>query len=285
MAENPYTLLGVKKDATEAEIRKAYRALAKKLHPDVNPDPLVQDKFKKINAAHTLLTDKEMRARYDSGQVDGSGQQQAQNPFGGARGGHRSAGGFQGQDFDGMNDIFASLFGMQMGGQRGGARLRPQKGGDIRYKLTVDFLEAVTGGSKSVSMGDGQKLSLKIPEGTDDGTTLRLRGKGRPGANGGPAGDAMVEINVRPHKHFRRDGNDLRLDHNIALQTAILGGKTEVMTPTGSAKVNIAPATSSGKILRLKGKGVTGGDLYVKLMIELPDDLTELSSLYAAQVK
>ncbi|WP_017930159.1 DnaJ C-terminal domain-containing protein [Robiginitomaculum antarcticum] len=288
MAENPYTLLGIKKTATETEIRKAYRALAKKLHPDVNPDEKAQEKFKKISAAYTLLTDKDMRARYDSGQVDGQGQQQAQNPFGagyGGRGGQQPAGGFQGQGFDDMNDIFASLFGMQMGGQRGGARLRPQKGGDIRYKLTIDFLEAVTGGAKSVSMGDGQKLSIKIPEGTDDGTTLRLRGKGQPGANGGLAGDAMVEISVRPHKYFRRDGKDLRLDHNIDLQTAVVGGKTEVMTPTGTAKVSIKAGTSSGKTLRLKGKGVKGGDLYVKLMIVLPDDLSELSALYQEKVQ
>ncbi len=285
MAENPYTLLGIKKSATDDEIRKAYRSLAKKLHPDVNPDPKAAERFKKISAAYTLLSDKDMRKRYDSGQVDGQGQQQ--NPFGGGFGGrggqHRSAGGFQGQGFDDMNDIFGSLFGMQMGGQRGGARLRPKKGADIRYKLTIDFLEAVTGASKSVTMGNGQKLNIKIPEGTDDGAKLRLRGKGQPGQNGGPAGDAKVEITVRPHKYFRREGQDIRLDHNIPLQTAVLGGKTEVLTPTGAVKLSVPAGTSSGKTLRLKGKGVKTGDLLVKLMIELPEDLTELSSLYGVE--
>ena len=282
MAENPYTLLGIKKSATDAEIRKAYRALAKKLHPDVNPDPKAAERFKKISAAYSLLSDKDMRKRYDSGQVDGQGQQQS--PFGGfGRGGPRSAGGFQGQGFDDMNDIFSSLFGMQMGGQHGGARLRPKKGADIRYKLTIDFLEAVTGASKSVTMGNGQKLSIKIPEGTDDGAKLRLRGKGQPGENRGPAGDAKIEITVRPHKYFRREGLDIRLDHNIALQTAVLGGKTEVPTPTGAVKLSVPPGTSSGKTLRLKGKGVKTGDLLVKLMIELPEDLTQLSALYGVE--
>ena len=284
MAENPYTLLGIKKSATDDEIRKAYRALAKKLHPDLNPDPKAAERFKKISAAYSLLSDKDMRKRYDSGQVDGQGQQQS--PFGGfgGRGGqHRSAGGFQGQGFDDMNDIFGSLFGMQMGGQRGGARLRPKKGADIRYKLTIDFLEAVTGASKSVTMGNGQKLNIKIPEGTDDGAKLRLRGKGQPGQNGGPAGDAKVEITVRAHKLFRREGQDIRLDHNIPLQTAVLGGKTEVPTPTGAVKLSVPAGTSSGKTMRLKGKGVKTGDLLVKLMIELPEDLTELQGLFGVE--
>ena len=284
MAENPYTLLGIKKSATDDEIRKAYRALAKKLHPDLNPDPKAAERFKKISAAYSLLSDKDMRKRYDRGQVDGQGQQQS--PFGGfgGRGGqHRSAGGFQGQGFDDMNDIFGSLFGMQMGGQRGGARLRPKKGADIRYKLTIDFLEAVTGASKSVTMGNGQKLNIKIPEGTDDGAKLRLRGKGQPGQNGGPAGDAKVEITVRAHKLFRREGQDIRLDHNIPLQTAVLGGKTEVPTPTGAVKLSVPAGTSSGKTMRLKGKGVKTGDLLVKLMIELPEDLTELQGLFGVE--
>lgn len=282
MAENPYKLLGVSKSASDAEIKKAFRDLSKKYHPDVNKDPAAQEKFKKISAAYTLLSDKNMRARYDSGQVDASGQQQS--PFGaggfgqgfGRRGPNGQAGGFQGEGFDDMADIFSSLFGMQMGGQRGGARLRPQKGADVRYKITIDFLDAVNGASKTVSMANGQSLKITIPEGTEDGTTLRLRGKGEPGRHGGASGDAKIDITVRPHKHFSRDGDKLRMDHHIDLKTAVFGGKTQVETPSGVVSMRVPKASNSGTTLRLKGKGVKGGDLMVKLLIDLPEDLSEL---------
>lgn len=276
MAEDPYKLLGVSRSASDAEIRKAYRALAKKLHPDVNPDKNAAERFKNISAAYALLSDKEMKARYDSGQVDSSGQQRspfAGGGFTGRRGSNGQAGGFQGQGFDDMGDIFSSLFGMQMGGNRGGARLRPKAGADVRYKLTIEFMDAVRGITKKVKMGDGRTLNITIPEGTKNGAVLRLKGKGQPGAHGGRAGDAKVDITVKNHKHFTREGSTLRLDLPISLKEAVLGAKVKAPTPTGSVTLTVPKGSNSGKILRLKGKGVKGGDLLVKLQLVLPKTL------------
>jgi len=278
VAKDPYKLLGVKKNATEKEIKKAYRALAKKLHPDVNPgDKVAAEKFKEISAANTLLTDKKLRAQYDAGGIDASGQQQ--NPFSG-RGGQR--GGMGGGD---MNDLFSSLFGMQMGGARGGGgnpfgqnahmRRPPQKGADVLYNLSISLPDAVKGSSQQVRMANGKSLKLAIPEGTKDEAVLRLRGKGQPGANGGPNGDAKVTIKVKKHKYLTRDGNNLRLELPITLKEAVLGGKVRVPTPHGSVSLNIKAGSSSGKTLRLKGKGVKGGDMLVKLMIQMPEKLGE----------
>ena len=284
MAKDPYKLLGVPKSATDAEIRKAYRALAKKLHPDVNPgNEQAANRFKEISAAYTLLTDKKMRAQYDSGQVDASGQQQ--NPFGGQGfGGGFQNTGFGGQGFGGkaggqddMADLFSSLFGMNMGRQTGGprrqgygqARPQPKKGADIRYKLTLTFLEALKGGKKRIKTKDDDAVNITIPEGVVDGAVLRLRGKGRAGVNGGRAGDAKVEITVKPHKYFTRDGQNLRLTLPITLKEAVLGAKVTIPMPTGSVSLNIPAGTNSGKILRLKGKGIGGGDLLVTPQITL----------------
>jgi len=200
MAKDPYKLLGIRKSASEADIRKAYRALAKKYHPDVNKDkPQMAEKFKEISAAYSLLSDKDMKKRYDSGQVDGSGQQQ--NPFGGGRspfntgfGGMGGMGGGRGRRAsmggqDDMAELFSSLFGMNMGGMQGGMQQRrqpPQKGADIRYKITLPLVDAITGGTKKLTGG----LSVKIPKGVEEGQVLRVLGKGKPGINGGPKGDA-----------------------------------------------------------------------------------------------
>lgn len=269
MAKDPYKLLGITKSATDADIRKAYRALAKKLHPDVNPgNEAAETRFKEVTAAYNLLSDKNLRARYDSGQVDASGQQQS--PMGG---GFRRTSGGQ----DDMADLFSSLFGMNMGGMnpnRGGytqSARRPQKGADIRYKLKLSFIEALKGGQKKVRMGDGQTLNIKIPVGVDDGATLRLRGKGKAGLNGGPAGDAKVDISVGTHKYFTRDGQKLRLALPISLKEAVLGGKIKIPMPDGFVQLTLPPGTNSGKTLRLKGKGFKGGDLLVTTQIVLKD--------------
>jgi DnaJ-class molecular chaperone len=283
VAKDPYKLLGVSKSTSDKDIKKAYRALAKKWHPDKNKgDEKAAEKFKEISAAYTLLSDKKLRAQYDSGGIDASGQQQ--HPFagqGGQAGGYRTASGAQ-MSGD-MSDLFASLFGMQMGGhpgQAGGSQFRrppprPQKGADIRYALTITLPEAVAGATKQVRMSDGKQLKISIPEGTNDDATLRLRGKGSPGVNGGPAGDAKITISVKNHKYLRRDGNNLRLDLPITLQEAVLGGKVTVPTPKGNINLSVKPGSSSGKILRLKGKGIKGGDLLVRLMIILPEKMGE----------
>lgn len=281
MAKDPYKLLGVAKSATEAEIKKAYRGLAKKMHPDANPgDEKAAERFKEITAAYTLLSDKNLRAQYDSGKVDASGQQQ--NPFagGGFGGGNPFGGGFQqtGMGGDDMSDLFASLFGMQMGagpGARTRSRMqRPKKGADVRYKLTLSFMEAWKGGAKRINLGGGTSLDVKIPKGVEDGTTLRLRGKGRPGTHGGPSGDAKVDVTVKSDKNYIRDGQNIRLTLPISVQEAVLGAKVRVPLPVGALSLNIPAGTNTGKTFRLKGKGFSGGDLLVsaQIVLENPDD-------------
>lgn len=290
MAKDPYKLLGVPRTASDAEIRKAYRALAKKYHPDVNKDkPEMAEKFKEISAAYSLLSDKEMKKRYDSGQVDGSGQQQ--NPFAGGRspfgtgfGGMGGMGGGRRGQMGGQDDmaeLFSSLFGMNMGGMQGGMQQRrrpPQKGADIRYKITIPFVDAITGGTKKLTGG----LTVKIPKGVEDGQVLRVIGKGKDGINGGPKGDAKVEISIKPHKNFMRDGNKLRLTLPISLKEAVLGGKVTVPLPNGEVGLKIPAGANTGQKMRLKGKGIAGGDLIVTLQLVMAegdaDALTEWAS-------
>lgn len=285
MAKDPYKLLGVSKTATDDEISKAYRKLAKKYHPDVNKnDPEVAEKFKEISAAYTLLSDKNLRRQYDTGQVDASGQQQ--NPFAG-RGGFRQAGfGGGAAGMDDMAEMLSSLFGMQMGGQRargggpfgggmggsmGGGFNRPQKGADVRYKLTLSFLDALKGGTKKITMADGKSLNVKIPKGVEDGKVLRLRGKGQSGLHGGQPGNARIEITVKSHKYFTREDRNIRVRLPISLQEAMLGGKVRIPMPDGSLSLNIPAGTNSGKTFRLKGKGIEGGDLLATTVITLDD--------------
>ena len=296
MAKNPYTLLGVAKTATEKELKSAYRKLAKKLHPDVNPgNPAAEAKFKEVTAAYNLLSNADLRRQYDTGQVDASGQKQ--NPFAGgyrranAQGGMDTGfGGFGGMGQDDMSDMFSSLFGMNMGGgqRRGGGFQRPQsppqKGADVRYKLKMSLVDALTGGVKDLGKG----LNVRFPKGIKDGQTLRLREKGRPGVNGGPAGDAHVKILVQPHKRLMRDGNDLTLTVPISLSEAMKGVKIDLDLPTGQVSLSMPAGTNSGKRFRLKGKGVRAtdgtGDLYVTAQIVLTDGELAGASVLAAQL-
>ena len=279
MAEDLYAVLGVDRGASQEEIRKAYRKLAKELHPDFNPgDRKAEERFKKVSAAYEILGDPEKRARYDRGEIDETGaekpQQRYYRDFAETGAGERYHTGRGFEDFADLGDIFSELFG------RGGrARAGPMRGPDLRYHLVIDFLDAVRGGTKRVVLPDGSALDVRIPAGIESGQVIRLRGKGALGLEGGPPGDALVEVEVRPHPLFTREGSDIRITLPIAIDEAVLGGKVEVPTVDGPVRMTIPKGASSGRVLRLRGKGVrdprTGrrGDQYVRLEIVLPETI------------
>ena len=263
---DPYAALGLSRSASADEIRRAYRKLAKELHPDVRPnDKQAEERFKRATAAFNLLSDPAQRGKFDRGEVDADGNER---PSFRTRS-YRTAGGNTQQDsaFD-LGDIFADLFGSG-GGQRGFSRMR---GRDLRYALDIDFIEAVTGGRKRVQLDEGRALDVTIPPGVETGRTLRLKGQGGPGVAGGPPGDALVELSVRAHPYFRRDGQDIRLDLPISLTEAVEGARIQAPTVTGPVALQIPPNSNTGMMLRLKGKGVAGaGDQIVRLLVTLPD--------------
>jgi DnaJ-class molecular chaperone len=273
MAADPYTTLGVKKDASPDEIQKAYRKLAKKLHPDLNPgNKQAEEQFKDISAAYDLLGDADKRARFDRGEIDASGQERPRQryyrDFADGDSQYSSDAGFA--DFA-SEDILSEIFGRQ--GRGGTVRMR---GPDARYRLELEFLEAINGGKKQITLPDGSTLDVTIPPGTRDGTVLRLRGKGRPGIGGGPPGDALIEIDVRPHPLFHREGDNIHVELPIPLRDAVLGGKVAVPTPTGTVTMTVPKWSNTGTVLRLKGRGVplpngAAGDEYVTLKIMLPE--------------
>lgn len=277
MADDPYQVLGVTKDASQDDIRKAYRKLAKELHPDLNPgNRQAEARFKDVSAAYHILSDPEKRARYDRGEIDASGAERPPQGFyrehadAGGRHTYYSTAGFE--DFEDVSDVFADLF-----GRRGaGSRTVRMRGGDVAYRMEVDFLEAVNGAKKRVTMPDGNSLDVTIPPGIADGQVLRLKGKGAPGIGGGPPGDALVEVSVRPHPLFERHGNDILVELPIGIDEAVLGAKVEVPAISGRVRVSVPKGASSGQMLRLKGKGVKAapgrpaGDQLVRLKIVLP---------------
>ncbi len=277
MSEDPYKTLGVGKTASQDEIQKAYRKLAKKLHPDLNPgDKQAEEKFKRISVAYNLLGDEEKRGRYDRGEIDETGAERPQQhrfyrEYADTDAAHpySSAAGFE--DFGDSGDLFSELFGRSARGRTRTIRL---KGADIRYHLKVDFLDAVRGARRRVTMPDGASLDISIPAGVRDGQILRLKGKGMPGMNGGEAGDALIEIEVAPHPVFERRGADIHIDLPITLDEAVLGGKVDVPTVTGSVTMKVPKGASSGKTLRLRGKGAPHGkgkgDQFVHLQVVLP---------------
>jgi DnaJ-class molecular chaperone len=273
LSADPYKVLGVTKDASQEDIQKAYRTLAKKLHPDLNPgNKKAEEQFKEVSAAYDLVGDAEKRARFDRGEIDASGAERPPRGFyrdhaGGAGDHYTSADGFA--DFAGADDIFADLFG------RGGRTNLRMRGQNAHYRLELDFLDAVNGARRQVTMPDGSVLDVSIPAGTHDGQILRLRGKGMAGLNGGPPGDALVEIAVRPHRIFTRKGDDIHVELPISLREAVLGGKINVPTPQGVVAMTVPKWSNTGSVLRLKGKGVprnggNSGDEYVTLKVMLP---------------
>ncbi len=281
MTDNLYQILGVPKAASQEDIRQAYRKLAKENHPDLNPgDRAAEERFKKISAAFGILGDKDKRQRYDRGEIDASSQERA--PQGSYREyadtdsgwTYHSPSGYA--DFADLGDIFSDLFdgaGPQ-GPNRSDFRIRGQ---DVRYHLSVAFLEAVNGAKKRVTMPDGKTLEITIPEGVRDGQVLRLKGSGSPGPSGGPPGDALVELTVAAHEMFDRDGDDIRIFLPITLKEAVLGGKVDVPTVKTAVTMTLPKGSNSGKVMRLKGKGVLNqrskeyGDQYVTLRVMLPD--------------
>jgi DnaJ-class molecular chaperone len=271
---DPYAALGVPKSSSAEEIRKAYRKLAKELHPDVRPnDKSADERFKRVTAAFNLLTDEPLRGRFDRGEIDADGNERAQFHPGGFGAGYAGARArtSNGQRGDVFEDLFDGLFSRGTGGSRG---FGAQRGEDVRYRMEVDFLDAVNGGRRRVTMSDGRSLDLAIPAGLNSGQTLRLKGQGLPGASGGPAGDALVEITVGQHPLFKRDGDDIRMDLRISLAEAVEGGKVPVNTPQGPVSLSVPPGSNSGDLLKLRGKGVqvrpNPGDLLVRLMLVLP---------------
>ena len=297
---DPYKTLGVARDATEADIKKAYRKLAKELHPDRNKDnPKASEKFSQVTNAYDLLNDKDKRARFDRGEIDGDGNPASPFGFGGGGGGRPQPGGFRSEGYEGgaggpdMSDIFEGLFG---GGQRGGpggfssgfGRRAQPKGENVAYRLQVPFVDAATLEPQRVTLSDGKTLDLKLPAGVESGTQMKLAGKGEQGPGG--AGDAILTIDVQPHRFFTRDGDDVRIDLPITLAEAVLGGSIKAPTVEKPVMLTIPKGTTSGKTLRLKGKGFhkkTGGrgDQLVTLMIDIPADNKALADFVEGWAK
>ena len=284
MAEDLYSVLSVPKTASAEDITKAYRKLAKKLHPDLNPgDKAAEEKFKKVTAAYDILGDAEKRGRYDRGEIDASGQETPQQRYyreyaGGEDGArYRSTAGFE--DIGAFSDLFGDLFG-ERGGMRGGRGARfSMRGSDAQYRLDVDFLDAVNGTKTRITLPDGGTLDVTIPPGVADGQVLRLRGKGNPGIGEGEPGDALFGIHVRPNPVFKREGNDIVVEVPITFDEAVLGGKIEVPTIGGRVFATVPPGSNTGQTLRLKGRGIktkgSAGDQLVKLSIILPDRIDD----------
>ena len=279
-ARNPYEVLGVKKEAMADEIRTAYRALAKKHHPDLNPgNKQAEALFKEISAAYDLLSDADKRARFDRGEIDEAGNEKprayAYQDFAeGAPGAkYRTQEGVSPEDLDDLFSFFGRGGGFSQGGSRGeGATIR-MRGADRQYALTVDFLDAVNGAKQRLELAPGKSLDVTIPAGVRDGQVLRLSGQGGPGLGGAPAGDALIEIRIAPHAWFRREGDDIHLDLPVTLGEAVLGGRVTVPTPTGAVTMTVPPHSNTGTVLRLRDKGVAGkGDELVTLKVVLPSE-------------
>src|SRR4051794_15594870 len=299
MALDLYQRLGVNRGASDDEIKKAYRSLAKQLHPDRNSDnPNAAKRFGEITAAYDLLSDKDKRARYDRGEIDEDGNPKM--PFGGGFGGYGGGAGAQpggSQGFENFNfggaegadlsDLFEGLFGGATGGRSGGGPFsgfrqrgrQVQKGPDVAYRLKIPFEDAVALKPQRITLADGKTIDLKLPQGLEDGTRIRLAGKGEDGPGG--RGDAIVTIEITPHRFYTREGTNIRLELPVTLKEAVLGAKVRVPTPDGPVMLTVPKGTTSGKVLRLKGRGFAAkdgkrGDQLVAVEIDVPADDPEL---------
>lgn len=287
LAQDPYQELGVARSASADEIRRAFRKLAKQYHPDKNPgDKSAEERFKRVSAAFDLLGDEDKRKKFDRGEIDADGRETMRGftgePFG--RGGFNGGGqgGFGGQ-FEGvdLNDILGEMFGGRGGGGaggggpfRGGFGGGPAKGADVRARLEIDLEDAIQGARKRIAFSDGRTIEVTIPKGATDGQTLRLKGQGSPGRAG--PGDALIELTLRPHPVFRREGETLVMDLPVSVPDAVLGAKVQAPTPEGTVALTVPRGSNSGSTLRLKGRGLPDGrggrgDLLARVLVMLPD--------------
>ena len=282
MSDDLYQVLGVSRTATQDEIKKHYRALAKELHPDLNPDkPDIEERFKRVSSAYAILSDPERRGRYDRGEIDASGQERPEQRFYREYAEDPAATRFYTRegfgDEEGLHAFFSDLFGGrgERAGPREGMRMRA-RGADVSYTLPISFLEAAKGARKRVMVGGDQPIDLTIPAGVRDRQTLRLKGQGMPGFEDGPPGDAYVEVHIQPHAFFERKDNDVHLELPVSLAEAVLGGRVQVPTIDGPVSMTVPKGSNTGATLRLRGKGIVDqksgqrGDQYVRLKVVLP---------------
>lgn len=305
MARDPYQELGVLRTASAAEIRKAFHKLAKENHPDTNPgNKAAEERFKKVSAAFDIVGDVEKRKKYDAGQIDTDGREtggfggagpwgaQAGGGFGANPGGQR--GGFRTETFEGadLGDILGEMFGGGRGGRPGGTGGGfggfSQRGSDVRAKLEIDLVDAIRGGRQRIAFSDGRTIDVTIPKGAQEGQTLRLKGQGSPGRSG--AGDAFIEIAIKPHAVYRQEDGALVMDLPVAFYDAVLGGKVEAPTPDGPVTLTLPKGSNSGARLRLKGRGLSDGkghrgDLYARLVVTLPETADPALEAFAAEQK
>jgi molecular chaperone DnaJ len=264
-----YKVMGVSKDVSEAELKKKYRKLAREFHPDLHPgDSKAEARFKEINEAHDILSDKAKRAEYDQVRAMGSGPR-----FTGGAGGQGA--GFNGGGA-GFEDVFANLFG---GGGFGGGFGGPQRGGDLSTKTTLAFIDSIHGTSIKLNI-NGKDVTVNIPAGVSDGQKIKLRGKGQPSPNGGPAGDLIIDVHVKAHPVFSRDGNNIRVTVPVTFHEAVAGATIQVPTLGGEpVKLKVSPGTPNGRVLRVKGRGVQGakavGDLLATVEIAVPAHVSD----------
>jgi DnaJ-class molecular chaperone len=291
LAQDPYQELGVSRQAGADEIKKAFRKLAKQLHPDKNPgDKAAEERFKRVSAAFDLLGDEEKRKKFDRGEIDADGRETMRG-YAGAGGDPFGAGGFRagpggagGASFEGvdLNDILGEMFGARGGAQRGGfggfgGGGAPQRGSDVRATFEIDLEDAIQGARKRLSFSDGRTIDVTIPKGAAEGQVLRLKGQGSPGRAG--PGDALIELAIRPHPIFRREGENLVMDLPVSVPDAVLGAKVEAPTPEGAVTLTVPKGSNSGSTLRLKGRGLPHargggrGDLMARVQIVLPDTI------------